>query len=216
MNAQIRDTKDRTDRRTSLLEAALRLIERDGLRALTHRAVESEAGVPHGSTTYHFGTRYDLIAAVIEHMHDLDRRNTEPIAHQLTLMLADRSRELDLEAVIDAAIDWVESNPQLQLARYELQLAGARDPELKRMMTECSATFRRIIEPIVVAAGSKRPQHHAQMVQAMLDGLLMARLTLNGMERAVITEGVRRVLESFLNDPDADADDATAAGKSGR
>ena len=45
-----------TDRRTALLEASLRLIGRDGLRGVTHRAVEQEAGAPHGSTTYYFKT----------------------------------------------------------------------------------------------------------------------------------------------------------------
>ena len=37
-----------TDRQAALSDAGLRLVARDGLRGLTHRAVDAEAGVPLG------------------------------------------------------------------------------------------------------------------------------------------------------------------------
>src|SRR6202163_3723276 len=49
--------------RDALLEAAERVLERDGLAGLTLRAVAREAGVSHAAPTHHFG---DLTALVSE------------------------------------------------------------------------------------------------------------------------------------------------------
>ncbi|WP_137974259.1 TetR/AcrR family transcriptional regulator [Pseudomonas sp. F(2018)] len=49
-------------RRLSILDAALRIIVREGLRGVRHRAVAAEAGVPLSATTYYFNDIQDLIA----------------------------------------------------------------------------------------------------------------------------------------------------------
>ncbi len=49
-------------RRLSILEAALRIIVREGLRGVRHRAVAAEADVPLSATTYYFNDIQDLIA----------------------------------------------------------------------------------------------------------------------------------------------------------
>lgn len=48
-------------RRQAILEATLRVIVRDGIRAVRHRAVAKEAGVPLSATTYYFKDLPDLI-----------------------------------------------------------------------------------------------------------------------------------------------------------
>lgn len=49
-------------RRLSILDAALRITVREGLRGVRHRAVAAEAGVPLSATTYYFDDIQDLIA----------------------------------------------------------------------------------------------------------------------------------------------------------
>lgn len=49
-------------RRQNILEAALRIIVRDGIRNVRHRAVANEAEVPLSATTYYFKDIQDLIA----------------------------------------------------------------------------------------------------------------------------------------------------------
>lgn len=53
---------DSRQRRKAILEAALRLIVRDGIRGIRHRAVAREAGVPLAATTYYFKGLNDLIS----------------------------------------------------------------------------------------------------------------------------------------------------------
>ncbi|MBL4868308.1 MAG: TetR family transcriptional regulator [Pseudomonadales bacterium] len=48
-------------RRKAILEAALRIIIREGVRGVRHRAVAKEAGVPLSATTYYFKDISDLI-----------------------------------------------------------------------------------------------------------------------------------------------------------
>src|SRR3954467_8683342 len=52
-------------RRTELIEATLRIIERNGVAGVTHRTVAAEAGVPTTSTTYHFSSLDDLLIAAL-------------------------------------------------------------------------------------------------------------------------------------------------------
>lgn len=49
-------------RRLAILQAALRVIVRDGVRGVRHRAVAKEAGVPLSATTYYFKDIHDLLA----------------------------------------------------------------------------------------------------------------------------------------------------------
>src|SRR5690554_5750724 len=49
-------------RRRSILEAALRIIVREGIRNVRHRAVAREADVPLSATTYYFKDISDLIS----------------------------------------------------------------------------------------------------------------------------------------------------------
>src|SRR6476619_4839080 len=50
--------------RDALLEAAERVLERDGLSGLTLRAVAREAGVSHAAPTHHFGDLTGLVSEV--------------------------------------------------------------------------------------------------------------------------------------------------------
>lgn len=49
-------------RRLTILRATLRVVARDGVRGVRHRAVAAEAGVPLSATTYYFKDIHDLLA----------------------------------------------------------------------------------------------------------------------------------------------------------
>ena len=53
--------KGSEQRRQAILDAAMRIIVRDGVRAVRHRAVAAEADVPLSATTYYFKDINDLI-----------------------------------------------------------------------------------------------------------------------------------------------------------
>lgn len=188
------------DKREALLEAAVTVVAEQGMRGLTHRAVETQAGLPHGSTTYYFGTRHDLVVELMRHMAEKGRAAMEPIARQLTLTLADRSRELDIDTIADGLIAWLDSAAKMELARYELQVTGARDEEMKALMTETCDVFRQMCEPVVIACGSSDAARDSSVMQAAVDGFMFKRLTNTDMSDETIKRGIHVILSAIGND----------------
>ncbi|MCK1796437.1 TetR/AcrR family transcriptional regulator [Streptomyces sp. XM4193] len=60
----------RTSKRTQILEAAARVVEREGIKSVTFDSVASEAGLTKGGLLYHFASRNDLVQAIHQHLAD--------------------------------------------------------------------------------------------------------------------------------------------------
>ncbi|MEU6719121.1 TetR family transcriptional regulator [Nonomuraea sp. NPDC046802] len=60
----------RPSQRNQILDAAIRVTERDGITALTLESAAEEAGVTKGGLMYHFRTRDELMVAIQKHLTD--------------------------------------------------------------------------------------------------------------------------------------------------
>jgi DNA-binding transcriptional regulator YbjK len=58
--------------RNAIVEATIRLVGRDGVDGVTHRAVAREAGVSLSSTTYHFASRDEIVSEALRRVADLE------------------------------------------------------------------------------------------------------------------------------------------------
>ncbi len=58
----------RKSHRGEILDAAFRVIGRDGVRAMTYESIAQEAQLTKGGLLYHFPSREELIAALHEHL----------------------------------------------------------------------------------------------------------------------------------------------------
>ena len=67
-----------------LLTAALHVVAEHGLRGLTHRAVDREAGLPEGSCSAYLRTRKALVLALTEYVADSLTADVEGLAADLT------------------------------------------------------------------------------------------------------------------------------------
>lgn len=193
----------RPDRRAQLLDATIAVIGRGGLSAVTHRAVEAEAGLPHGSTTYYFKSRQALIDAAVERLLVVDHEAVDWIAHEIAMVLAEGRGELDHDRLAAGVTTWIRTRPELQLARYELTLAGSRRPEIRERMRAGRETFVRLLVPIVVAAGSTDPPRDASAMLAMLDGLILNELTgrPDGQAPEISGLALKRILDAIRATP---------------
>ena len=68
---------ERGERREILLEAALRIISREGLRGLKYRSLAKEAQVPLGSATYYFSSIEDVYVGAYALFNQKTHGNTE-------------------------------------------------------------------------------------------------------------------------------------------
>ena len=64
-------------RREQVGDAGIRLVARDGIRALTHLRVDAEADLPRGSTSYYARTRHDLLRLVVNRLSERSRDDAQ-------------------------------------------------------------------------------------------------------------------------------------------
>jgi DNA-binding transcriptional regulator YbjK len=204
---------EQVDRRELLLREALRLVAHGGLQAVTHRAVERAARLPHGSVTYYFGSRDDLVLAMVDRLVDDCERAVAVIARDVAMALArSPGRErLDVDRAADALTAWMDEDHERHLARLELELAAARDPRLRRRMTDAALVFWRLCAPIALALGSEDPELDGRAMASMIDGLLIDRLAHEPADPRVIRVAVRRLLGSWTPSIAAPAESSATA-----
>jgi TetR/AcrR family transcriptional regulator, regulator of biofilm formation and stress response len=154
-------------RREQILEAALRVIGRAGIHAVTHRAVAEEAAVPLGSTTYYFDSRDDLIRQALEYVAASEIERYGERAEELRDVktahaLADRL----IDELVAAAEDRI-----AYIAEYELWLEAGRRPELREAAQSWCDAEQRSVALAMEALGSGDPSTDASLVVAAIDGL---------------------------------------------
>jgi DNA-binding transcriptional regulator YbjK len=151
-------------RRTDIVDAAISTLAREGMRGLTHRAVDRTAGLPEGSCSYYFRTRQALLQATVERLAELDSTEIPAIGDGDPGAIA---------AVAAGLIEsWLNTGRARQLARYELALEATRRPELRNALVTSGAGIRALVADRFAAAGISEPQRRAADFVAFLDGLL--------------------------------------------
>jgi len=152
---------DGVDRRISIADAAIALIARDGLRGLTHRAVDRHLRLPDGSASYYFSTREALIAAATERLVDLDSTDVARTAP-------------DPESISRLVGTWLGSRRRERLrARFELFLAAGRSPAARPILDARRRLLAQVTE-VMRQAGASEPRRAALAVMVAVDGLLLA------------------------------------------
>jgi TetR/AcrR family transcriptional regulator, regulator of biofilm formation and stress response len=116
-------------RRERIARAAIAVVAERGVEGVTHRAVAAAAGVPLGSTTYHFATLDDLLAVAL-------RTAAEDNIERLREWEQDLPRDADLAAVLTDLLmrGLTEERPQTVVG-YELYVAALHRPQLRSAST---------------------------------------------------------------------------------
>ncbi len=162
------------ERRTRLLDSAIQVVGRSGLRGLTHRAVDREADVPEGTCSVSFRTRLALLTALTEHVTDRLARDVAALADGLP----DLSEQPD--AVIDQTtallLRWSQ-HPALIVTVSELGLEAVRTPSLRDEANRWRERLADVVGAVVERGGRPAPQLRAQAVVASLEGVALSALT---------------------------------------
>jgi DNA-binding transcriptional regulator YbjK len=171
--------------REALLNAAVRVVARGGLRRLTYRAVAEEAGVTHGLVVHHFGSRDALIEAALE--------------HSVRTSASASSLEPGTGDIADFAAglaDMVTREPAMQAFQYELMLESRRRAEL---LPQIRALYEEYFQATERELSRSLPDGTSpaltRLVFAALEGLVLHQLVLDEPD---VTEAALKELRSLL------------------
>ncbi|MEU4392027.1 TetR family transcriptional regulator C-terminal domain-containing protein [Kribbella sp. NPDC023855] len=181
------------DRRAAIADAAIHLVATRGLRGLTHRAVDEEAGLPPGSTSYYLRTRDALLSACVDRMLERDlARGSAGTA---------RPPGLDLEEfLVNMLLQLVRDRPDDLVARYELSLEASRRPDLRNAIIEGGRRLRENLATFLAALDVPDPDQAAWPVAALMDGLMYDRVAGAGssLSEEAFEHAVRTSLSAML------------------
>lgn len=159
---------DHTQRRAHIVDALVRVAARDGLHAVTLRAVAIEAGISVHLVQYYFDTKARLLHAALEH---LGRQSHERWARLLADRGDARSARDRLTSFVDAALPSDPASHAFHLVWTSYATLAMTDTELaeqpfvegtnqlERQLTEILATARASgeiaadLDPAAEAAG---------------------------------------------------------------
>jgi len=161
-------------RRRRLLDAALHVIADEGLRGLTHRAVDRHAGLPEGSCSAYWRTRNALQAALTEYVAASLLADVDGLTEEISVCGSD-NEQAAVSATLELFLRWLDQR-ELLLARLELTMAATRDHELAQLLADHRARLIAIVDEIITAAGKDHGEARAEALVASYDGILLAAL----------------------------------------
>ncbi|MFE3324774.1 TetR/AcrR family transcriptional regulator [Streptomyces sp. NPDC059176] len=127
------------ERRTTLVDAAIEVLAREGARGLTFRAVDTQAGVPAGTASNYFANRDDLLTQAGARIHV--RMTPEPEQVEEAMRPAP-TRKLYVELMRWLVRRMTEERTGY-LAMLELRLEATRRPALQ---AELNQAIRAVLE----------------------------------------------------------------------
>jgi DNA-binding transcriptional regulator YbjK len=182
-------------RRRRLLDAALHVVADQGLRGLTHRAVDRQAELPEGSCSAYLRTRQALQGALTEYVAGALAADVDRLAQEIGACTGDEDRAVQLAIALFER--WLDER-ELLLAKLELSLEASRNPELAALLgawrgrlVEVIAQVMRQRDGLLDEAGGgeaarsavEQSTERAEALAASFDGILLAALLKPARER---------------------------------
>ncbi|TFV54652.1 TetR family transcriptional regulator [Mycobacterium sp. PS03-16] len=183
------------ERRNQILDTAIDILCDDGVGGLTHRQVDSRAGVPAGTTSNYFRTRQALLEATAARTVDLHWQRVEAMRATIGPLSRDA-----VKALMMRMLEPDEGFRRSTLARFELFMESTRREELRPLMKELQAAAVKSATLIFGAAGFTASPERMDELSRLLNGLVFSNLTITPDRGALDAAGlVDRLLSVFLD-----------------
>jgi DNA-binding transcriptional regulator YbjK len=162
-------------RRRALLDATLRIVVREGPAAVTHRSVAAEAGATHGSVSYYFGSRTELLREALEMVAQENvawlvsvQEDLMKVVPDVSRMARTLARRVDQQLIADR---------QMGFSVLELHLAAGRDPELRAAIRGWGLAYVEASTQVLRALGSTDPLWDTRVLAQMINGMVLEQLS---------------------------------------
>lgn len=160
------------NRRDDLLDAAIDVLGRRGVRALTHRAVDDAARLPAGTTSNYFRTRDALFDGVVGRVVERERIVFETLA-----VVAPPSTPRELARALAAFVRAATGpNRELTLSRFALLVEAANQPALAEKMAAGARAVNEWSEKWVLESRLPNPRRNFGFLARQVDALTLHQL----------------------------------------
>jgi AcrR family transcriptional regulator len=189
-----------TDRREAILDVAERLIRTKGYERMSIQAIQDELGISRGAVYHYFGSKEDVLVAVIERTSDLIMAALEPV-----LTDPDAGADAKLQRIFEVAGRW--KTQRRELIRQLVDVWMSDDNAVARVKLR-RVSLRRL-QPVLVdilEQGNSQgvfhvasPRHTARVLVDLLEGTgeAAAELLVGREDAAVALAEVRRVFAAY-------------------
>lgn len=174
-----------------ILEAAARIIERDGLNAVSTNAVAETAGVSIGSLYQYFPNQIAILAELTRRERELLREGIISVALQRDGSPMDHA----VEGMIEAAVARRLARPHLALALDFAEASFDLTIETERM----GENVTRSVAAMLRRYGHPHADEAAQDLVAMGKGMIDAAGLAGETDAAALSARVRRAALGYLN-----------------
>jgi AcrR family transcriptional regulator len=204
---------DHEARRRELAAAVWRIAARDGLAAVTVRAVAAESGWSSGALRHYFPGASGMLLFAVDHAIDQARRRAADLADsdRADSDRADGDRTGDPDRALDTVRTFLEQLLPLDDQRrvesevwLELAVRAQTDPELRNRRRQVDGLVRDAVASAVewldrhghIGAGRDRPLE-VRRLHALLDGMVVQAI---GQPPALSAKQLPALLDSHLAD----------------
>ncbi|MEX6501187.1 TetR/AcrR family transcriptional regulator [Pseudomonas zhanjiangensis] len=197
-------------RRQAILDGAMRLIVRDGVRAVRHRAVAAEAGVPLSATTYYFKDIDDLItdtfAQFVEHSAVYMAKfwdSTQDTLQEMVLALdgTPEARRQVADEIARLALEYVRHQLLARrdhlMAEQAFQQEALLNPRLHGLMRAYQRILLQGVTQFFEVLGSQQPEQDAEVFAAII--LRMEYQSLLGGIEQLDNDGMLSILKRYMH-----------------
>jgi DNA-binding transcriptional regulator YbjK len=160
-------------RRDAILDAAIRIIAREGVQAATHRAVAHEAGVALAATTYYFASREQLVVEALRQVATRGIADLERAARELPARM---SVALTAALFATTVADELRSRRAQLVAEHSLHLEAARLDAVRDAHRAWVDAAHAFFAAGMRACGSPQPDTDGALVLAVVTGLQLGDL----------------------------------------
>jgi AcrR family transcriptional regulator len=134
------------EQRATIIGATIRVLIQDGLAETTTRKIAAEASVNQATLRYYFGSKDDLLFAVLQEMMRVTRQIVQ------TSLPMDENLHTAIAEGLKAFWAHVEDAPELQVIQYELTMYALRYPQSAWMAREQYQGYSSVIESLLQAS----------------------------------------------------------------
>ncbi|MFG0420262.1 TetR family transcriptional regulator [Ectopseudomonas khazarica] len=197
-------------RRQAILDAAMRIIVRDGVRSVRHRAVAAEAQVPLSATTYYFKDIDDLITDTFAQFVERSAAQmaafwagTQGVLQELVGRLdgSEQARRQLADEIAELAVQYVQRQLRDRRDHLIAEQAFQQEALLNPRLSDLVRAHRQILQQGVThffeVLGSRQPEQDAVLLTATIMRMEYQGL-LDGVEH-LDSQGMLAILKRYMN-----------------